>query len=68
MTRVLMGLVENRTSSATGEINAIVKFSVMITGMYLCLALCPGQKNWFGGFDELHIADDLIFRPEAVDL
>ncbi|QIB67321.1 LLM class flavin-dependent oxidoreductase [Kineobactrum salinum] len=41
-----------------------VKFSVMITGMYPMDAYVGwAQKIEHYGFDELHIADDLIFRP-----
>ena len=41
-----------------------VKFSVMITGMYPMSCFVPWAKKIEAyGFDELHIADDLIFRP-----
>lgn len=41
-----------------------VKFSVMFTGMYAMRdvpRMAQLIENW--GFDELHVADDLVFRP-----
>ena len=41
-----------------------LKFSVMITGMYPMSCFVDwAQRIEAYGFDELHIADDLIFRP-----
>jgi 5,10-methylenetetrahydromethanopterin reductase len=41
-----------------------VKFSVMFTGMYSMSAVAQMAKRIEDyGFDELHVADDLVFRP-----